>query len=89
MFILKSIEDGVIVLSKDLKIEKANETFARLFNIATNEITNVSFTELIAQHDKNHELYHKITLAISTKIGSRAHSDTHSHIGLTPALKRW
>lgn len=67
--ILKSIEDGVVVLNKELKIEKANDAFSRLFNVATNKITNDSFTELIAKHDKNNELIHKITLAISSKNG--------------------
>lgn len=65
--ILKSIEDGVIVLDKELKIVKTNDAFARLLNISVKEIGDTNFTELISPHDKNNELYNKIMLVINSK----------------------
>lgn len=65
--ILKSIEDGVIVLDENLKIIKANDAFSKIFNIPANNITDINFTELIARYDKNNDLYHKIILVISSK----------------------
>lgn len=67
--ILKSIEDGVIVLDKKLKIVKANDAFSRLPNIPVKEITDTSFAELIAPYDKNNELCNKIMLVINSKKG--------------------
>jgi two-component system, OmpR family, phosphate regulon sensor histidine kinase PhoR len=67
--ILRSIEDGVVVLNKELNIVKANDAFLRLFNIAAAGINDTSFGLLIAPHDKNKELYHKIMMVISSKKG--------------------
>lgn len=65
--ILKSIEDGVIVLDKNLKIIKANEAFSRIFSNPGNKVTDINFTELIARYDKNNELYYKIIQVVSSK----------------------
>lgn len=67
--ILKSIEDGIVVLNKDLKIVRANESFSRLFALGATKITNVDFAKLIASYDKNNDLLHKIQLAVISKKG--------------------
>lgn len=67
--ILKSIEDGIVVLKNDLKIIRANESFSRLFGIDEIKITDVDFAKLIAPYDKNNDLLHKIQLALSSKKG--------------------
>ncbi len=67
--ILKSIEDGVIVLDKELKIVKSNDVFSRFSNIPVKEITDTNFAELISPYDKNNELYNKIIQVINSKKG--------------------
>lgn len=65
--ILKCIEDGVIVLDKNLKIIKANDAFSRIFSNTANKIKDISFAELIAPFDKNNDLNHKIIQVINSK----------------------
>ncbi|MDN3656911.1 PAS domain-containing sensor histidine kinase [Ferruginibacter paludis] len=67
--ILKSIEDGIVVLNKDLKIIRANESFSRLFALGETKIADADFAKLIARYDKNNDLLHKIQLAVSSKKG--------------------
>jgi PAS domain S-box-containing protein len=67
--ILKSIEDGIVVLNKNLKISRANESFSRLFALGETKITDIDFAKLIVPYDKNNDLLHKIQLAVSSKKG--------------------
>jgi PAS domain S-box-containing protein len=67
--ILKSIDDGIVVLNKDLKIIRANESFSKLFDMSETTISDYSFAKLIAPFDKNNDLLYKIQLAISNKKG--------------------
>ncbi len=67
--ILKSIEDGIVVLNKNLKIIKANDSFSRLFSMGETKTTDVNFAKLIAPYDKNNDLLYKIQLAVSNKKG--------------------
>lgn len=80
--ILKSIEDGVIVLDRELKIVKWNDAFLRLFNMVAAQLLDNNFADLIEQYDKKNELCHKITLAISSKSGfshALLHINTNTH----------
>jgi PAS domain S-box-containing protein len=67
--ILSSIEDVVMVVNEDLKIEKANNAFYSLFAGAGEAINNMSFSEMIALTDKNEALTTHLAETITSKKG--------------------
>jgi PAS domain S-box-containing protein len=54
--ILSTIDDGVLVLDKALKIAKANRSFYRLFDLSEDSSGDITLTDLFTKVDKKQEL---------------------------------
>jgi len=66
--ILGSIEDGVIVLDKDLKILKANRSFTQIFDFFGDTLEDIDFRTFIRSFDHKSELLNLITHTLDSRL---------------------
>jgi two-component system CheB/CheR fusion protein len=67
--ILKSIEDVIIVVNEEMKINKANDAFFKLFTGDEADINSLNFADLIKPYDSNDDLRNSLQQAIKTGTG--------------------
>ncbi len=65
--ILKSIGDGIIVLTRNMKLIKVNEAFMELFNAGQSSSDSINFTALIEAYENHGDLLHRIAQVFSNK----------------------